>query len=90
MIPPPKPDPNAEFETAPDPEQLWAELLSEDAALIVSVLRAMDSAERAAVLSHLHRMAEEDGWSAGQARRARAALAIAADDPHLKSSEPDA
>jgi hypothetical protein len=80
-------DADGEFETAPDPEQLWANLLSEDASLIVPALRAMDPAERSAVLSHLKRMAEEDGWSAGQARRARAALAIAAKDPHLMSSQ---
>lgn len=83
----PDPDADPKFETAPDPEQLWADLLSEDAPLIVSTLRAMDPAERTAVLSHLHRMAEEGGWSAGQARRARTALAIAAHDPPLKGSE---
>jgi len=85
---PADPDADREFETAPDPEQLWANILSEDASLIVPALRAMDPAERAAVLSHLKRMADEDGWLAGQARRARAALAIAAQDPHLTSSEP--
>ncbi len=87
MIHPPDPDP--EFEGAPDPEQLWAELLSEDAAQIVPVLRAMGAEERAAILAHLRRMAHEAGWSDGQARRAREALAIAAGDPSLASAEPD-
>jgi hypothetical protein len=45
--------------------------------------------ERAAILAHLRRMAHETGWSDGQARRARAALAMAAGDPHLASAHTD-
>lgn len=86
MLPP---DPDPEFEVAPDPEQLWAELLSEDAAQVVPALRAMGAEERAEILAHLRRMAHETGWSDGQARRARAALAIVAGDPRLASTVPD-
>jgi hypothetical protein len=69
-----------------NPEQLWADLLSEDAALVVAALLAVNGGERAAALTHLRRMAHEAGWSDGQARRARAALAIAASDPRLADS----
>jgi hypothetical protein len=64
------------------PESFWSEMLSEDPARILGALRGMGEAERQAALAHLRRMAEEDGWSEAQSRRARAALAItAADSP---------
>jgi hypothetical protein len=84
---PPEPDP--EFGAAPNPEQLWEKILSEDAAQVLPALRALSVEERAAILAHLQRMAHETGWSDGQARRARAALAMAAGDPHLASARPD-
>jgi hypothetical protein len=87
---PPHPDPGPDFEMAPDPETLWADLLSEDAALVLPALRAMGGAGRAAVLAHLQRMAHEVGWSEGQARRARAALALAAGDSQMGTPEPGA
>jgi hypothetical protein len=60
------------------PESFWAEILSEEPARIQAVLRALGEAERQTTLAHLERMAMEEGWSEGQARRARSALAIAA------------
>jgi hypothetical protein len=82
-------DPDPEVGAAPNPEQLWEEILSEDAAQVLPALRTMGVEERAAILAHLRRMAHETGWSDGQARRARAALAMAAGDPHLASASPD-
>jgi hypothetical protein len=67
----------------PDLEQLWVDLLSEDAAVILAALRNLPREEREAAVAHLHAMGHEPGWSEGQSRRARAALAIAAGDPRL-------
>ena len=70
-------------------EQLWADLLSEDAGLVLTALLSLPREDRVGALAHLRGMANEAGWSEGQARRARAALAIAAGDPRLKDPEPD-
>jgi len=40
----------------PDPEQLWADLLSEDAAPVLAALRNLPQEERGAALAHLHAM----------------------------------
>lgn len=63
------------------PESFWSEILSEDPARVLGALRGMGEAERQAALAHLRRMAEEDGWSEAQSRRARAALSITAAVP---------
>jgi hypothetical protein len=60
------------------PESIWAEILSEEPARIRAALRALGEAGRQTTLAHLKRMAMEEGWSEGQARRALSALAIAA------------
>jgi hypothetical protein len=86
MLPP---DPDPEVGATSNPEQLWEEILSEDAAQVLPALRALSVEERAAILAHLRRMAHETGWSDGQARRARAALAMAAGDPRLAGARPD-
>ncbi len=86
MLPP---DPDPAVGATPNPEQLWADILSEDAAQVLPALRAMGVEDRAAILAHLRRMADETGWSDGQARRARAALALVAGDPRLASASPD-
>lgn len=57
-----------------DLEGFWSEVLSEDPARARNALRSLPPAERAGVRTHLHAMAEDPGWSAGQRRRARAAL----------------
>jgi len=72
-----------------DPERLWADLLSEDAALIVTALLNLPLEEREAALAHLHTMGYDPGWSDGQARRARAALAIATCDPRVIGPQPE-
>jgi len=63
------------------PDSFWSEILSEDSARVLAALRLLGEAERQAALAHLRRMAEEEGWSAATARRARVALAIAAAGP---------
>ncbi len=63
------------------PESFWSEILSEDPARVLGALRGMGEAERQAALAHLRRMAEEDGWSEAQSRRARVALSITAAVP---------
>jgi hypothetical protein len=60
------------------PESFWSEILSEDPARVLGALRVLGETERQAALAHLRRMAEEEGWSEAQSRRARAALAITA------------
>ena len=72
-----------------DPERLWADLLSEDSALVVTALLNLPLEEREAALAHLHTMGYDPGWSDGQARRSRAALAIAARDPRVTGSQPE-
>lgn len=72
-----------------DPERLWADLLSEDAALISTALLSLPLEEREAALSHLHTMGYDPGWSEGQARRARAALAIATRGPRVIGAQPE-
>ena len=82
-------DPDPEVGATSNPEQLWEEILSEDAAQVLPALRALSVEESVSILAHLRRMAHETGWSEGQARRARAALAMAAGEPHLASASPD-
>jgi hypothetical protein len=72
----------------PDLEQLWADLLSEDVALVVGGLLRLPTQEREAALAHLHAMGHDPGWTEGQARRARAALVIAAGDARLIGPQP--
>ncbi|MCX6071020.1 MAG: hypothetical protein NTU91_09210 [Chloroflexi bacterium] len=73
----------------PDLDRLWADLLSGSAALVLAALRNLPQEERGAALAHLHAMGHDPGWSEGQVRRARAALAIAAGDPHLIGPRPE-
>ena len=72
-----------------DLERLWEDLLSEDAGRVLAALLSLPRQDRESALEHLRGMANEAGWSDGQARRARAALAIAAGDPRRKAPEPD-
>ena len=71
-----------------DLERLWEDLLSEDAGLILAALLSLPREDREGALAHLRGMANEAGWSEGQSRRARAALAVAAGDPRLRDPEP--
>jgi hypothetical protein len=55
-------------------QAFWAQILSEDSRQIITAYNQLDKNERKALLEHLRRMAEEEGWAQGQRRRARRAL----------------
>lgn len=55
-------------------EALWDGLLSRDAQHIREAFATLLPDERPAILAHLQRMAQEDGWHVDQKRSAQAAL----------------
>ncbi len=57
-----------------DPQSLWDQLLSRQAALIQAVFATLSLEEQTVVLAHLTRMVEEAGWQAEQRLSARVAL----------------
>jgi len=57
-----------------NPEDLWERILSRQADQIQAAFSSLTPHEQTAVLAHLHRMAEEDGWQIEQRLSARAAL----------------
>jgi hypothetical protein len=57
-------------------EELWGALLSREAELIQSAYSRLAKGEQRAVLAHLHRMAEEEGWHPEQRRSAEAAIKV--------------
>ncbi len=57
-----------------DPESFWEEVLSGRPGRVRAALAALPPETRAAVVTHLRRMAAETGWSAAQQDRAQAAL----------------
>lgn len=59
-----------------DLENFWAAILSENPGQVKAAFDSIPSEDQAAILSHLERMAHEDGWNEGQKRRSRAALRI--------------
>ena len=63
------------------PEYLWDALLSRQPGQIQAAFASLDAAEQNTVLSHLKRMAEEDGWHPEQRQSALAALETLADGP---------
>ena len=65
-----------------DPESLWDQLLSRQAAVIQAVFARLTLEEQQTVISHLNRMVKEAGWHAEQRLSARAALqALGKDEP---------
>lgn len=54
--------------------ELWGDLLSEEPKRILRARAQLTEAEATAVLEHLHRMRDEDGWHPEQ--RASAAVAL--------------
>jgi hypothetical protein len=66
------------MELDPELDALWGDVLSRDPARILLALDGLTEAERAGVVSHLRRMASEDGWSEGQRESSLAALAALA------------
>jgi hypothetical protein len=55
-------------------ENLWKALLSRDATRVQKAFTRLEIAEQQAVLEHLERMSEEDGWHPEQRTSAKAAL----------------
>jgi len=56
--------------------ELWADLLSADTRRIERAWRGLRAHERQAVLDHLARMRDGDGWHASQREAAAAALRV--------------
>jgi len=59
-------------------ETLWERLLSRQAVEISAAFERLPVSEQAAVLAHLQRMAEDEGWQPGQRASAKVALEILA------------
>jgi hypothetical protein len=59
-----------------DIDALWADLLSSDAMRIQPAWNLLSSDEQPAVLAHLLRMRDEDGWHPSQHASAAAALQV--------------
>jgi hypothetical protein len=59
-----------------DLDELWEALLSEDPARIRDVWGDVTDAEAQAILAHLTRMRDEEGWTDSQRAAAGAALQI--------------
>ena len=55
---------------------LWDNLLSRDAVLIEQAYTSLDLDERQAVLTHLNKMAHEEGWLSQQRVSAQTALEV--------------
>ncbi len=62
-----------------DLDQLWEEMLSQDAARIRRAWDNLTDDEARAVLAHPARMRDEEGWSPQQKVAAAAALAVLRD-----------
>jgi hypothetical protein len=59
-----------------DPEEIWRAILSEDAARIRRAWMDLTDEEALAVLAHLRRMRDEDGWTPEQRQAAAVALQV--------------
>jgi hypothetical protein len=59
-----------------DLDELWEALLSEDPARIRHVWGEVTDAEAQAILAHLTRMRDDDGWTDEQRAAARTALQV--------------
>lgn len=57
-----------------DPERLWQHLLSRDAGQVRAAFMLLSHEEKAAVLVHLNRMAEDPNWHPEQRKSATSAL----------------
>ena len=57
-------------------DELWADLLSAEAARIRRAWNGLSAEERLAVLDHLVRMRDEDGWHPAQRASAAAAIQV--------------
>ncbi len=59
-----------------DLETFWAALLSRQPERILAAFHTLSAEEKEAVLVHLKRMAEENGWHPQQRASARTALQV--------------
>lgn len=66
-----------------DIDDLWSHLLSEDPPLIRKAWSELKDDEASAILAHLRRMAEEEGWAEVQQQAARAALRVIQDNAEV-------
>lgn len=57
-----------------DPELIWSNILSRNAADIVTTWNSLSNEEQTAVRAHLSRMVSEDGWAEPQRVSAQVAL----------------
>jgi hypothetical protein len=57
-------------------DTLWGDLLSADLMRIQNAWKALNTEERRAVLEHLTRMRDEQGWHPSQHESAAAALRV--------------
>ena len=57
-------------------DELWADMLSGDASRIRRAWNSLRVAERQAVLEHLARMADQEGWHPSQRASAATALQV--------------
>ncbi len=58
------------------PDELWADILSREATLVLEAWETLTAEEQQAVRAHLERMATEEGWTQPQRLSALAALRI--------------
>jgi hypothetical protein len=56
-------------------EKVWGEILSRRPARIKRMFESLDSASQQEVITHLKRMASEEGWHSAQVLSAQQALA---------------
>ena len=61
-------------------ESLWDQILSHQAASVQAAFNSLSAEEKAAIVSHLKRMASETGWHPEQRKSARSALTILNED----------
>ena len=57
-------------------EHIWENILSEDENLIRAIFPHLNEAEKETVITHLEKMANEDGWHPSQKRSSTYALSI--------------
>jgi uncharacterized protein YdeI (YjbR/CyaY-like superfamily) len=63
-----------------DPESLWDQLLSRQATQIQAAFASLTPEDQKAIVAHLSRMVEEEGWHPEQRLSARMALQALAKD----------
>ena len=70
-------------------DELWANVLSADSARIRRAWAVLSAVERQAVLEHLARMRDEDGWHPEQRESAAAAINVLRDLAQTFPTQPE-